>query len=197
MKELQDRLEDASGWNASEQGSVTFQGKILEPMDKLAEVGIKSGDQVNIIPKRMADHWKMMKNMGEGLLSLQNQMSRKGIHNVSPDQWKEFQVMTNLYRDLAKVPFIQEDMERFSQYLKNPEVANRATDPDRVESLRQIILNNPLLLKVLNESSPSTKVALQDTDIWLRHVSNAVAQWKTLDGYQLWQRLIEGRLFSC
>lgn len=195
-KELQDRLEEQSGWNATEQGNVTYQGKILEPMDNLAEVGIKSGDQVNLIPKRMADHWKMIQDMGEGLISLRNQISNRGLHNSSTEQWKDLQVMTNLYRDLTKVPYMQDEMERFLEYLKNPDIADRATDPDRVESLRQIILNNPLLLKMLSESSPSTKVALQHPDIWLRHVSSAVEEWKTLDGYQLWQRLVEGRLFG-
>ena len=160
------------------------------------DVGIKSGDQVNMVPKRLADHWKMMNEMGKGLLSLHNELSSRGIENSSAEQWRDLQIMTNLYRDLTKVPYMQEEMERFSQYLKNPDVVEKVTDPDRVETLRQIILNNPLLLATLSESSIATKVALQDPDLWQQHVEKSVDQWKTLDGYQLWQRIVEGRLFS-
>lgn len=195
IQELQDRLQAESGWDPTEQGSVTFQGRVLEPMDSLFDVGINSGDQVNIVPKRIADHWKMMNDMGNGLLSLHQELSSRGLQNSSPEQWRDLQVMTNLYRDLTKVPYMQEEIDRFSQYLKNPQVVDTVTDPDRVETLRQIILNNPLLLKTLSESSVPTKVALQDPDLWYQHVQSSVAQWKTLDGYQLWQRIVEGRLF--
>lgn len=196
VDDLQRRLELESGLSAVEQGSVTFQGKVLDPTDQLAEAGMRNGDQVNMVPKRMADNWKMMNNMGQGLLSLRQRMLNQGLQNVPPEQLTEFEIMMNLYQDLTKVPYMQEEMDRFSQHLKNPEIAEQATDPDRVESLRQIILNNPLLLKTLSESSLSTKVALQDPDVWLQHVTAAVEQWKTMDGYQLWQRLIEGRLFG-
>jgi hypothetical protein len=196
VQDLQNRLEEESGLNATEQGSVTFQGKVLDPADKLAEAGLQSGDQVNIIPKRMADNWKMMNDMGEGLISLRQRMLSGGLQNVPAEEMKAFDVMMNLYRDLTKVPYMQEEMERFSQYLKNPTVAEQATDPDRVESLRQTILNNPTLLNMLSESSPATKVALQDSDIWLQHVTASVEKWKTMDGYELWQRLIDGRLFG-
>lgn len=137
-----------------------------------------------------------MNDMGKGLLSLRDKMLQDHAFS-STDRLREFQVMTNLYQDLTKVPYMQEEMERFCQYLKDPEVADQATDPDRVESLRSIILNNPLLLKTLSESSPSTKIALHDSKLWLRHVTRAVEEWKTMDSYQLWQRLIEGRLFGC
>jgi hypothetical protein len=196
VQDLQNRLQEESGLNAAEQGSVSFQGKVLNPTDQLTEVGLQSGDQVNMIPKKMADNWKMMNAMGEGLLSLRQRMLSGGPQNVSSGEMKEFQVMMDLYQDLTKVPYMQDEMERFSQHLKNPMVAEQATDPDRVESLRQIILNNPLLLKTMTESSPSTKVALQDSDIWLQHVTASVEKWKTMDGYQLWERLIEGRLFG-
>jgi len=153
VKDLQSRLQEESGLTADEQGSVAYQGSVLEPTDSLVEVGV-------------------------------------------PERLREFQVMARLYEDLTKVPYMQEEMERMCQYLKDPEVAGQVTDPDRVESLRQIILNNPLMLKMLSESSPSTAVALQDTDLWLQHVLRAVEEWKAMDSYQLWQRLIEGRLFG-
>ena len=136
-----------------------------------------------------------MHDMGNGLLSLHKELSSRGVSNSSPEQWRDLQVMTDLYRDLTKLPYMQEEMERFCLYLKNPQVAERVTDPDRVETLRQIILNNPLLLKTLGESSVTTKVALQHPHLWYQHVQRSVAQWKALDGYQLWQRLVEGRLF--
>ena len=188
-QELQHQLEVESGWNRTEQGAVTYQGKVLNPEDRLIDAGIHSGDQVNIIPKQMADHWTMMGEMGNGLLSLREKLLQNGIQSVTPEQLEELQIMTHLYHDLTtKMPFLQEEMETFSQFLKNPEVADRATDPDRVESLRQIILNNPLLLSMVSTDSPSTKAALQDGDLWLEHVTASVDKWKTLTGYELWQR---------
>jgi hypothetical protein len=159
-------------------------------------VGVASGDQVNIIPQKMADHWRMMNDMGNGLLSLRNRITHQQFGSVSPERLQDFQIMANLYENLTKVPYMQEEMERFCQYLKDPEVACQATDPDRVEALRQIILNNPLLLKMLSESSPSTNIALRDSELWLRHVIRSVEEWKTMNSYQLWQRLIDGRLFG-
>ena len=195
VKDLQSRLQEESGLTADEQGSVAFQGSVLEPSDSLADVGVTSGDQVNIIPQKMADHWRMMNKMGHGLLSLRNRIAQE-VGSVSPERLRDFQVMARLFEDLTKVPYMQEEMERMCQYLKDPEVAGQVTDPDRVESLRQIILNNPLMLKMLSESSPSTNIALQDSDLWLKHVIRAVEEWKAMDSYQLWQRLIEGRLFG-
>ena len=195
VNDLQKRLEEESGLNATEQGSVTFQGKVLDPADQLVEAGLRSGDQVNMVPKKMADHWKMINDMGQGLLSLRQKMLRDGLQRVSAVQMAEFQFLMNLYKDLTKVPYMQEEMEQLSEYLKHPAVVEQATDPDRVEDLRRIILNNPGLLKMLSESSASTKVALQDPDLWLQHIIASVEHWKTMDGYQLWQKIVEGRLF--
>ena len=67
--ELQERLEEESGLDPVEQGAVTFQGKVLEPTDSLSEAGLKDGDQINVIPEEMANQWKLMKEMGDGLIS--------------------------------------------------------------------------------------------------------------------------------
>jgi Ubiquitin family len=195
VKDLQDRLQEESGIPAEEQGSVSFQGQILEPTAVLPEIGVSSGDQVNMIPQKMADHWRMMNDMRHGLVSLQTRMNLE-LGGFSAERLREFAIMANLYENLAKVPFMQEEMENFCQHLKNPEVAGRATDPERVESLRQIILNNPIMLKMLSETSPATNIALKDSELWLQHVIRAVKEWKTMNSYQLWQRLVEGRLFG-
>jgi molybdopterin converting factor small subunit len=191
VEELQERLQEESGLDPSEQGRVTFQGKVLDSSDSLSDAGMKDGDQINVVPRIMGDHWKMMREMGDGLISLRQQMQNNG----TPDQEKEMAVMTNLFEDLMKVPYMQEEMERFSQHLKNPVTLERATDPERVESLRQIILNNPLLMQYIAESK-STQEAIRDAHSWLQFITASVEEWKTMDGYQLWQRLIDGKLFG-
>jgi hypothetical protein len=192
--ELQERLLEESGLDASEQGSVTFQGKVLESTDSLSKAGMKDGDQINMVPKRMADHWKMMQNMGTGLLSLRQRMDSSSTVTTLEER-KDLDVMTKLFEDLMKVPYMQEEMERFSQHLKNPLTFEHGTDPERVESLRQIILNNPLLTKSIAESKASSD-ALLDPDAWFRYVQAAMEKWRAMDGYQLWQRLIDGKLFG-
>jgi hypothetical protein len=191
VEELQERLQEESGLDPSEQGRVTFQGKVLDSSDSLSDAGMKDGDQINVVPRIMGDHWKMMREMGDGLISLRQQMQNNG----TPDQEKEMAVMTNLFEDLMKVPYMQEEMERFSQHLKNPVTLERATDPERVESLQQIILNNPLLMQYIAESK-STQEAIRDAHSWLQFITASVEEWKTMDGYQLWQRLIDGKLFG-
>jgi hypothetical protein len=192
--ELQERLLEESGLDASEQGSVTFQGKVLESTDSLSKAGMKDGDQINMVPKRMADHWKMMQSMGNGLLSLRQRMDISSSVTTLEEK-RELDVMTKLFEDLMKIPYMQQEMEGFSQHLKNPLTFERATDPVRVESLRQIILNNPLLRKNMMESKTSSD-ALLDPDAWFRFVQAAVEKWRAMDGYQLWQRLMDGKLFG-
>lgn len=198
VKDLQSRLEDESGLTPEQQGCISFQGKVLESTDSLVDVGVINGNQINVIPQKMADHWKMMNNIGNGLVTLQEKILHhhdESVETRRSELIQDFQVMVGLYEDLTtKMPYMQEEMERFCQLLKNPKIADHATDPDRVESLRRIMLNNPLLLSMLQETSPSTVVALQDPKLWLQHVTRAVEEWKTMESYQLWKRLMEGRL---
>jgi hypothetical protein len=195
VEELQERLQEELGLDPLEQGRVTFRGKVLESTDCLSEAGMEDGDQINIIPTMMANQWKLMTDMGGGLLTLIERVQGKGKDNVTSEERKDMEVMTKLYDDLTKVPYMQDEMERFSEHLRSPATMERATDPERIESLRHVILHNPMLLKYVTESKASQE-ALQDPDAWFRYVQDSVQQWQTMDGYELWQKLNDGNLFG-
>jgi hypothetical protein len=187
VAELQERLAEESGLDESQQGRVTFQGRVLEPTDTLSQAGVSDGAQVNMVPKVMADHWKMVKDMAEGLATLKQKVGNDA---------HEIEVLSDLLSDLTiKAPFLMEAMERFSKNLKHPQALDRANDPERIESLRQVILNNPMLM-TYSRQTPGMEDALSDPDAWFRNVQAAIRRWQTMTGYQLWQALVDGRLFA-
>ena len=76
--ELQQKLKEESGLEPEEQGSVTYQGKLLDdPKASLRDAGLQDGGQINIIPKRHAEHHKMLCKMWEGLIALRQKQNEK------------------------------------------------------------------------------------------------------------------------
>jgi hypothetical protein len=191
--ELQKRLQAESGMEPIEQGQVTFQGKVLDPSDSLSEAGMRDGDQANIVPKSMATHWKIIKEMGDGLLSLK-QNTRSKTH-ASAEELQELAVMEQLFEDMTKLPYMQDQMEIFATHLRDPATLARAAEFERTESLRQIILNNPLLIEYIKQSSMGIEL-LHDPNSWYQHVQTCVKRWATMDGYKLWQTLLNNDLFG-
>lgn len=195
VRELQEQLEEESGLDVYEQGRVTFQGKVLpHEATSLVDFGLKDGDQINMVPQQMADQWAMMRDFGNGLISLRNKVHLQGPF-ATPEEHQQVQIMSNLYEDLIKTPFIPEDMERFSRAIQDPVAVERSKDPEWIESMRQVILNNPLLLKHMTESSRS-KQALQSREEWYQYIVDSIDSWGTMTSYELWKRLSEGRLFG-
>ena len=102
--------------------------------------------------------------------------------------------MEKLHEDMSKLPYMHEQMEGFVKHLRNPATREKVADFDRVESLRQIFVNNPIFLGYLRKSVDME--ILKDPDAWHRHVQICVKRWSAMDGYELWQTLITGNLFK-
>jgi Ubiquitin family len=239
VSELQQRLWEESGWDESQQGRATFQGQVLEPDDLLSSVGVQDGNQINMVPKSFADHWKLAQEMGKGLEELRSKLTT--LHNPPPHRFEvvlpgispppptssnddnddsstttstaaaaaarhhhlrdlqDFRMLSELYQDMIKFPYLQNEMERISKKLQQQQQKSslpRYNDPERIETIRQIVLNNPMMLSTLQKSSPRMKAALENSTAWLQLMQVAVARWKTMDGYQLWQQVIHGTLFD-
>jgi hypothetical protein len=196
IKDLQLKLEKESGLDLSEQGRVTFQGHVLpeDAATSLSDFGLKDGDQINMVPRPMAEHWIMMRNMGRGLISLRNRVYLQGPF-ASPEELQQVQILTDFWEGLVKTPFVPEEMERFSLALQDPAVMERSKDPEWIESMRQVILNNPLLLRQMAEC-PKAKQAIQNQKDWYVYIVDSIESWRKMTPYALWKRFSEGRIFG-
>jgi len=194
LADLHDRLWDESGLSREDQGTASLQGRLLEDESTCLSDCMEDGDQINMIPQPIADRFKLMHDMGHGLASLQNRIHLQGPF-ADPTEASDLHVMTDLYHNLSKMPFFQEELERFLNMLQHPDTIQRAKDPDKIESLRQVLLNNPMFLDYL-QKTPKAYQAVQDEQSWYQYMCDTMEEWKTLSVYDLWQRLIEGRLFG-
>mmetsp|Transcript_9099 Transcript_9099/g.26025 ORF Transcript_9099/g.26025 Transcript_9099/m.26025 type:complete len:254 (+) Transcript_9099:116-877(+) len=202
VEELQQRLFEETGLDEDEQGSATYQGTILDKNACLSECGICDGGQVNMIPKPMAKHWKLVKEMEKGLTKLRTKAAFSTNMSTMQRDQEEIKVLEQLLADIAmKAPMVQESLDRFVQLLQSPDGIERAKNPERIEGLRQVIINNPMLLKyVLRTASVNPGMTMQETvqdsNAWFLHVCKAVDRWATLSGNEVWQNLVTGRLFE-
>ena len=219
---LQKRLWEESGYTKLQQGVVFYQGQILsQPNLALSDVGVQdSGDQINMIPSNLAQHWKLMNEMKIGLHKLHLQMNQQTSNNNgnSSDKKEQLKVLIELYNDITnKIPYMQEEMDEFMIRMRYPISLQYASDPDRIEKLRQIIVNNPMLLshimmmnnnngnrnqRTFGSSTTSTNPAsssstssslgyiIQDKRKWRQLVQRSVGRWKTMSAYQMWQLLV-------
>mmetsp|Transcript_2896 Transcript_2896/g.7981 ORF Transcript_2896/g.7981 Transcript_2896/m.7981 type:complete len:260 (-) Transcript_2896:736-1515(-) len=202
VKELQERIHEETGLTHDEQGTAIYQGTILEQSDCLSDRGITDGAQVNMIPKPMANHFRMLKDMEKGLKKLKMKLAfSTDTHTMQRDQ-NEIQAMEKLLADLAlKVPMLQENLNKFVGLLKHPDGVERAKDPDRIEGLRQVIINNPMLMKYALQTEPcipgfSMMDTLLDPNAWYQQATRAVDRWSTMSGFDLWESLVGGTLFA-
>ena len=149
-----------------------------------------------MVPPEMAAHWKMVRDMGEGLISLKERLRNStSATNLSKQEKEEMEVLSTLLSDLMKVPYMQEEMERFSERLKSPLSFAHASDPERVERFRKVLLNNPMLLAYIQQDS-SAASAIQGEETFFDFMQSAIRRWKTMDSYQLWRAIVDGNLFS-
>ena len=225
---LQRRLWEESGYTQSQQGVVYYQGQLLsQPTTALSDVGVQdSGDVINMIPTKVAQHWKVMNEMKLGLHKLHLQITTNDNdddYNKKEQQQQrkeDLKVLLELYNDMTnKIPYMQEEMDEFMIRMRYPISLQYANDPDRIEKLRQIIMNNPMLVShiMINSSDSSNTRAfgtsgssssssstssslgyiLQDKRKWRQLVQRSVGRWKTMSAYQMWQLLVrDGNLFD-
>ena len=207
---LQKRLWEESGYTKDEQGSVMYQGQVLtSPNMALSDVGVQDGDQINMVPQSMARHWTVTNEMNNGLRRLQNKLLNGNHDQYQLQQNREqLRVLRRLYNDITnRIPFIQDEMDEFAFRVRYPVSLEYATnDVDRIENLRQIIINNPILLSYIMcrrrtsssnyQKNSSIAHIIQDKKKWKQLVQNSVGQWKHLSGYQVWQLLVKGNLLD-
>lgn len=190
VRELQERVKDASGVDEQNQGRVLFGGKRLDPLDVLAEVGVEDGAQLNIVPasssKKKASSTPAAvtteTSKDETAEAMKKYLQQSG---VDPDKLDE--MMKSMGAE-GGVPSMEESMQAMSEMMNSPIFQEYLNDPEKLEQSRQMILNNPML-KSMMEGMPGMKDLLNDSAAWREAMQAAANLYKSMDSKQLSQMM--------
>ena len=202
VSELQERLSEASGVTASQQGRVLFDGKRLDPSETLAESGVSEGDQLNIVPGKSK---KKSSSSATTASSSSSSIGKKASEAApSPsdslkDMMKGAGIDTGALDEMVKgmggtggeAPSMQESMEMMSNMMNSPILQEYMNDPERLEQSRQMILNNPML-KSMMAGMPGMEELLNSPEAWREAMQAAAAMYQNMDQDDLMKAMMGG-----
>lgn len=203
VKELQDRLSEESGVDPTKQGRVLFNGKRLTPEETLSQAGVKSGDQLNVVPKSKSK--SSGSNSGKKSTTTASSSSSTTAAASSSSSEASTSGMDSLFKGLGTegldemmknmggegAPSMQESMEMMSSMMNSPIFKEYMSDPEKLEESRQMILNNPML-KSMMAGMPGMEELLNSPDAWREAMQAAAAMYQNMDQNDLMQAMMGG-----
>lgn len=192
VQELQEQLSEQSGVAPSKQGRVLFNGKRLSSEDNLSDVGVKDGDQLNIVPKSKSS--KSSTKTAEAATAASETPVAATGDSTMDDILKGLGGSAGL-DDLMKsfggagAPDMQESLEMMSSMMNSPIFKEYMSDPQRLEESRQMILNNPML-KSMMSSMPGMEELLNSPEAFREAMQAAAAMYENMDQNDLMQAMM-------
>lgn len=198
VEELQERLAEASGVDASQQGRVLFNGKRLAASECLSEVGVSQGDQLNVVPGKSKSKSKKSSSTSGGSAA-GSATDEVPSADAVKDMLKSSGVDTSKLDDLMKgmggangeAPNLQESMEMMSGMMNSPIFKEYMSDPERLEQSRQMILQNPML-KSMMAGMPGMEDILNSPEAWREAMQAAASMYQSMDQDDLMKAMMGG-----
>mmetsp|Transcript_24714 Transcript_24714/g.69380 ORF Transcript_24714/g.69380 Transcript_24714/m.69380 type:complete len:283 (+) Transcript_24714:64-912(+) len=205
VEELQERLSEASGVTPKQQGRVLFSGKSLSKSDALSDVGVKDGDQLNMIPggsKKKSSSSSSSKSKSSSsstaaaataaatpttddlMTKMKSNLAESGMDTSKLDD-----LMKQMGGDGS--PSMAESMEQMSSLMKSPMFQEMLSDPEKLEQSRQMILTNPML-KSMMSSMPGMEELLNDPVAWREAMQAVAKMYENMDPDELMQSMMGG-----
>ena len=169
--EFSQKVETASGLVASEQ-SVLFRGKVLNPSDKLKDLGISSGDVLNVLKGRKvrAPRAKLPADLGS-MESLSRRPSAEGLSDM-PSGMSPEEMMKNM--DPEK---IRQAMQAMEKLLDSDVIDQYFGDDTKIEQARlQMLENADEYEKMMPGFRDQANEVASDPDKWRQAMQSAKEQ---------------------
>ncbi|KAJ1402303.1 hypothetical protein B484DRAFT_457806 [Ochromonadaceae sp. CCMP2298] len=137
VEEFSQQVESLAGLEASQQ-SVLFRGKVLEPSDNLEDLGVASGDILNVLKGRKmrapAESMDMDTDGGDAVESMGGMggMSMPDMNNMSPEE-----AMKNMSPEQ-----MQAQMQQMDKLLDSEFIDDYFGNEDKIEAARLQMLGN-------------------------------------------------------
>jgi hypothetical protein len=186
VEEFSQKVEEVSGLVASEQ-SVLFRGKLLEPSNKLEDLGISNGDILNVLKGRKARAPKaqLPKSMTTGLDgSASSRAKSAGGLTGMPDGMSPEEMMKNM--DPEKIKQTMEAMERM---LDSDVIEQYFGDDEKIEQARvQMLASVDQYEQMMPGFKEQAQEVASDPEKWRQAMSSAKEQILKLKSLRAMQK---------
>jgi hypothetical protein len=186
VEEFSQKVEEVSGLVASEQ-SVLFRGKLLEPSNKLEDLGISNGDILNVLKGRKARAPKaqLPKSMTMGLDgSASSRAKNAGGLIGMPDGMSPEEMMKNM--DPEKIKQTMEAMERM---LDSDVIEQYFGDDEKIEQARvQMLASVDQYEQMMPGFKEQAQEVASDPEKWRQAMSSAKEQILKLKSLRAMQK---------
>jgi hypothetical protein len=186
VEEFSQKVEEVSGLVASEQ-SVLFRGKLLEPSNKLEDLGISNGDILNVLKGRKARAPKaqLPKSMTMGLDGSASSRAKNagGLTGMSDGMSPE-EMMKNM--DPEKIKQTMEAMERM---LDSDVIEQYFGDDEKIEQARvQMLASVDQYEQMMPGFKEQAQEVASDPEKWRQAMSSAKEQILKLKSLRAMQK---------
>lgn len=179
VQDVQDQLsKKASG---STDGRILFQGKRLEASQSLSDAGVKSGDQLSVVPSKKGKSAGSTGTDVDPMDAMQDYLKSAG---VDPEKLKEMAGGEGM-------PSMEESMSQMQSMMQSPIFKEYMNDPEKLEQSRQMILQNPML-KNMMAGMPGMAELLEDPDAWREAMKAAANLYQNMDSDTLMKTMMGG-----
>ncbi len=193
VKDVQQKMQQASGATTPTDPTILFQGKRLEPTDILRNVGVDDGAQLQVEEEKgeaASSSTTAANNPTDPNFDMDAFLKSVGIEK---DQMEDFLKSMGgnpaAAADAGKMPSMKESMEMMGTMMNSPIFQEYINDPEKLEESRQMILNNPYL-KQMMMSMPGMQQLLESKDAWREAMQAAASLYKNMDS-SLLQSMME------
>lgn len=193
-------------------GRLLFGGRQLMATDTLEDIGVQEGDSLQMVPgtvtpgKKKKTKAPASNTVSAGSADVTPTGSGSGMPDLSALLGGERGGMPDLSAllngagggggmpDMSELlqggmPDMAESLDMMSNMMNSPIFQEYMNDPEKLESSRQMILQNPMMKQMMGQM-PGMAEILEDKDAWREAMTAAANLYKELDPEQLKQAMM-------